>query len=53
VSEADVPMMMKLCYFGEVERKLVRFAEEETTPTPKDDEVMVLKSFLEQDYGFL
>jgi hypothetical protein len=23
VSEADVPMMMKLCYFGEAERKLV------------------------------
>jgi hypothetical protein len=23
VSEADMPMMMKLCYFGEAERKLV------------------------------
>jgi hypothetical protein len=45
VSEADMPMMMKLGYFGEFERELVRFAGEETTPTPKDDEVVVFKSF--------
>jgi hypothetical protein len=45
VSEADVPMMMKLGYFGEAERKLVCFVGEETTPTPKDDEVVVFKSF--------
>jgi hypothetical protein len=45
VSEADMPMMMTLGYFGEAERKLVRFAEEETTPAPKDDEVVVFKSF--------
>jgi hypothetical protein len=45
VSEADVPMMMKLDYFGEAERKLIRFAREETTPVPKDDEVIVFKSF--------
>jgi hypothetical protein len=44
VFEADVPMMMKLGYFGEAERKLIRFAEEETTPTLKDDEVIVFKS---------
>jgi hypothetical protein len=52
VSEADVPMMMKLGYFGEAEKKLIRFAGEETTPKPKDDEVVVFKSFLEQDCGF-
>jgi hypothetical protein len=45
VSEADMPMMMKLGYFGEAERELVRFAEEETTPVSKDDEVVVFKSF--------
>jgi hypothetical protein len=45
VYEADMPMMMKLGYFGEAERKLVRFAGEETTPVPKDDEVVVFKSF--------
>jgi hypothetical protein len=28
VSEADMPMMMKLGYFGEAESKLVRFARE-------------------------
>jgi hypothetical protein len=45
VSEADVPMMMKLGYFGEAEKKLIHFAGEETTPKPKDDEVVVFKSF--------
>jgi hypothetical protein len=45
VSEADMPMMMKLGYFGEAERKLVRFAKEETSPAPKNDEVVVFKSF--------
>jgi hypothetical protein len=52
VSEADVPMMMKLGYFGEAERKLVHFAEEETTPTPKDDEVVVFKSFFRAGLRF-
>jgi hypothetical protein len=52
VSEADVPMMMKLGYFGEAERKLVRFAGDETTPTPKDDEVVVFKSFFRAGLRF-
>jgi hypothetical protein len=45
VFEGDMPIMMKLRYFGEVESKLVRFTEEETTLAPKDDEVVVFKSF--------
>jgi hypothetical protein len=45
VSEADMPMMMKIGYFGEAESKLVRFVGEETTPAPKSDEVVVFKSF--------
>jgi hypothetical protein len=45
VSEDDMPMMMKLGYFGEAESKLVRFVGEETTPAPKKDEVVVFKSF--------
>jgi hypothetical protein len=45
VSEADVPMIMKPGYFREAEKKLIRFAGEETTPTPKGDEVVVFKSF--------
>jgi hypothetical protein len=52
VSKADVPMMMKLGYFGEAERKLVRFAGEETTPALKDDEVVVFKSFFRAGLRF-
>jgi hypothetical protein len=52
VSEADVPMMMKLGYFGEAERKLIRLAGEETTPVPKDDEVVVFKSFFRAGLWF-
>jgi hypothetical protein len=52
VSEVDVPMMMKLGYFGEAERKLIRFAGEETTLVPKDDEVVVFKSFFRAGLRF-
>jgi hypothetical protein len=52
MSEADVPMMMKLGYFGKADRKLVRFAGEETTPTPKDDEVVVFKSYFRAGLRF-
>jgi hypothetical protein len=52
VSEADVPMMMKLSYFGEAEKKLIRFAGEETTPKPKDDEVVIFKSFFRAGLRF-
>jgi hypothetical protein len=52
ISEADMPMMIKLGYFGETKKKLIRFAGEETTPTPKNDEVVVFKSFFRRDCGF-
>jgi hypothetical protein len=52
VSEADVPMMMKLGYFGETEKKLLRFVGEETTPKPKNDEVVVFKSFFKAGLRF-
>jgi hypothetical protein len=52
VSEADVPMMMKLGYFGEAEKKLIHFAVEETTLTLKDDEVVVFKSFFRAGLWF-
>jgi hypothetical protein len=52
VSEADMPMMMKLGYFREAEKKLIRFAGEETTPTPKDDDVVVFKSFFRAGLWF-
>jgi hypothetical protein len=44
MTEDDMPMMMKLGYFGEAESKLVRFAGEEVVPKPEKDEV-VFKSF--------
>jgi hypothetical protein len=52
VSEADVPMMMKLGYFGEAEKKLIHFAGEETTQKSKDDEVVVFKSFFRAGLRF-
>jgi hypothetical protein len=52
MSEADMPMMIILGYFGEAEKKLIRFSGEETTPKPKDDKVVVFKSFSGQDCGF-
>jgi hypothetical protein len=52
VSKADVPMMIKLGYFGEAEKKLIRFAGEETTPDPKNDEVVVFKSFFRAGLRF-
>jgi hypothetical protein len=38
-------MMKKLGYFGEAESKLVDFAGEEVVPEPKEDKVVVFKSF--------
>jgi hypothetical protein len=52
VTEDDMPMMMKLDYFGEAESKLVRFAGEETIPEPNKDEVMVFKSFFRAGLRF-
>jgi hypothetical protein len=52
VSKDDMPMMMKLGYFGEAESKLVRFAGEETTPAPKNDEVVVFKSLFRAGLRF-
>jgi hypothetical protein len=45
VTEDDMVMMKKLGYFGEAESKLVRFVGEEIVPEPKEDEVVVFKSF--------
>jgi hypothetical protein len=45
-------MMKKLGYFGESESKLVRFAEEEIIPEPRDDEVIIFKSFFRAGLRF-
>jgi hypothetical protein len=52
VSEADMPMMTKLGYFGEVEKKLIHFGGEETIPKPENDEVVVFKSFFKAGLRF-
>jgi hypothetical protein len=52
VSEAYMPMMIKLGYFGEAEKKLIRFGGEETTPKPENDEVVVFRSFFKAGLRF-
>jgi hypothetical protein len=45
VTEEDLVMMKKLGYFEEEESKLIRFAREEVIPEPREDEVVVFRSF--------
>jgi hypothetical protein len=52
ISEADMPMMMKLDSFGETKKKLIRFAREEITPEPKKMKWWFSRAFLELDCGF-
>jgi hypothetical protein len=52
MSKADMPMMTKLGYFVEVEKKLIRFGGEETILKPKSDEVVVFKSFFKAGLRF-
>jgi hypothetical protein len=48
----DMVIMKKLGYFGEAESKLVHFAGEEVVLEPKDDEVVVFKSFFRAGLRF-
>jgi hypothetical protein len=41
----DMVMMKKLGYFGEAESKLVWFTGEEVVSQPREDEIVVFKSF--------
>jgi hypothetical protein len=52
MSKADMPMMTKLGYFREAEKKLIRFGGEETIPKPESDEVVVFKSFFKAGLRF-
>jgi hypothetical protein len=45
-------MMKKMGYFGEAESKLVRFAGEEVVLEPREDEVLVFKSFFREGLRF-
>jgi hypothetical protein len=53
VKVEDLVLMKKLGYFGENDDELVRFAGEETIPEPKEDEVVVFKSFFRAGLRFL
>jgi hypothetical protein len=44
--------MLKLGYFSEAKKELVRFGGEETTPKPRNDEVVVFKSFFKAGLRF-
>jgi hypothetical protein len=44
--------MKKLGYFRENDDELIRFAAEETIPEPKEDEVVVFKSFFRAELQF-
>jgi hypothetical protein len=48
----DLILMKKLGYFEENDDGLVRFAGEEVIPEPKDDEVVVFKSFFRAGLRF-
>jgi hypothetical protein len=52
VTKADMPMMLKLGYFREAEKKLICFGEEETTPKPENDQVVVFRSFFKAGLRF-
>jgi hypothetical protein len=52
ISEADLPKLVKLGYFSEAKKELIRFGGEETIPKPGKDEVVVFKSFLKASLRF-
>jgi hypothetical protein len=45
ITGGDMSKLMKLGYFSEAKKELVRFGGEEITPKPEKDEVVVFKSF--------
>jgi hypothetical protein len=48
----DLVLMKKLGYFGENDDDLVRFAGEEVILEPRNDEVIVFKSFFRASLQF-
>jgi|SRR5688572_26782168 hypothetical protein len=52
VSKGDLPKMLKLGYFNEENKKLIRFGGEETTLKPEKDEIVVFKSFFKAGLRF-
>jgi hypothetical protein len=52
VTAGDLVVMKKLGYFGENDDELICFAKEEIVPEPKEDEVVVFKSFFRAGLRF-
>ena len=52
VKAKDLVVMKKLDYFGENEDEVIRFPREEVVPEPKEDEVVVFKSFFRAGLRF-
>jgi hypothetical protein len=52
ITEGDMAKLLKLGYFSEDKRELIRFGGEEVTPKPKKDEVVVFKSFFKAGLRF-
>jgi hypothetical protein len=52
ISKADFPKMVKLGYFSDAKKELIRFGGEETIPQPGKDEVVVFKCFLKAGLRF-
>jgi hypothetical protein len=52
ISDADLPKMVKLGYFSEAKKELIRFGEEEITPKPEKNEVVVFKNFFKAGLRF-
>jgi hypothetical protein len=52
ISEGDLAKMLKLGYFNEEKKELIRFDGEETTPKPGKDEIVVFKSFFKAGLRF-
>jgi hypothetical protein len=47
-----MPKLMKLGYFSEAKKELIRFGGMEITPKPEKDEVVVFKSFFKAGLRF-
>jgi hypothetical protein len=52
ITEDDMPKLMKLGYFSEAKKKLIRFGRDEITPKPEKDDVVVFKSFFKAGLRF-
>jgi hypothetical protein len=52
ITEGDMSKLMKLGYFSEAKKELVRFGGEESTLKPEKDEVVVFKSFFKAGLRF-